>query len=173
MINQSQLKSVAWTATDALITTYLPLINSCFDKYQINTPLRMAHFLAQVCHESGCFRYNQELASGAAYEGRKDLGNVNPGDGVKFKGRGLMQLTGRANYVIYGKAVNEDLITNPTLVAGKYAVDVAGWYWSTHGLNVFADKDDITTITKRINGGLNGFASRQDFLARAKKALGI
>lgn len=165
------IKKIAPTAkVDAELVA---LLNDCCAKYEINTPLRKAHFLAQVIHESGAFRYKEEIASGAAYEGRKDLGNHLPGDGVKFKGRGLIQLTGRTNYDAYGKHVGEKLTTFPELVATKYCVDVAGWFWKLKGLNAFADKDDIQTITKRINGGLNGYNDRLGYLIKAKHAFGI
>jgi len=143
----------------------------------IDTPLRMAHFLAQTGHESGDLLYTEEIASGQAYEGRTDLGNTQPGDGPKFKGRGLIQLTGRANYVAYGQSIGQDLTvdgnwarvaSDPTL-----AVDVACWYWNRHGLNTYADADDLDTVTQRINGGLNGLQDRADHLERAKFGLRI
>jgi predicted chitinase len=112
-----------------------------------------------------------------AYEGRRDLGNTQPGDGPRFKGRGLIQLTGRANYQQYGQAIGRDLLTNEQWrqVADdpNLAVDVACWYWETRRLNPFADQDDITTITRRINGGLNGLTDRQRLLARARFFLGL
>jgi putative chitinase len=138
----------------------------------IDTPLRIAHFLAQVGHESGELRYCEELASGDAYEGRKDLGNTQPGDGRRFKGRGLIQLTGRSNYAAYSQARGVDYTTDEgvKLIASdpETAVDVACWFWTTHNLNQLADKDDVTSITKRINGGLNGFDDRKTKLVRAK-----
>ena len=138
----------------------------------LTTPLRQAHFLAQVGHESGELRFVEELASGDAYEGRADLGNTQPGDGVRFKGRGLIQLTGRANYQRYGQSIGKDLVTNGNwrLVADDpfLAVDVACWFWNVHGLSGFADHDDILTITKRINGGLNGLEDRRALLTRGK-----
>ena len=99
------------------------------------------------------------MASGKAYEGRGDLGNTEPGDGVRFKGRGLIQLTGRANYTSYGQAIGQDLIhgVNMNKVADdpKMAVDVACWFWSSRHLNSHADQDDLNKITRRINGGTN------------------
>lgn len=115
---------------------------------------------------------SSEIASGDAYEGRADLGNTQPGDGPRFKGRGLIQLTGRANYKAYGDAIGIDLLdadgcrrvaTDPNL-----AVDVACWFWETRGLNALADQDDVRAITRRINGGLNGLADRERQLARGK-----
>ncbi len=142
---------------------------------QIDTPLRMAHFLAQTGHESGDLQYLEELASGEAYEGRKDLGNAQPGDGPRFKGRGLIQLTGRVNYAAYGRSIGVDLTadgnwenvaTDPAL-----AVDAACWFWTEHGLNELADQDDLQAITRRVNGGLIGLEDRADHLERAKFVL--
>lgn len=145
------------------------------EKYEINTPLRQAHFIAQILHESGSFRYREEIASGAAYEGRKDLGNTKKGDGKRFKGRGLIQLTGRANYEAYGKSLGREseILSNPKLVAeeDELNVDVAGWFWDRAKLNALADKDDLKAITRRINGGYTGLADRKAFLERAKKEL--
>ena len=138
----------------------------------IDTPLRQAHFLAQVGHESGQLRYTEELASGKAYEGRRDLGNTQPGDGVRFKGRGLIQLTGRANYTAFGKFMGQDFVSgnNPLKLAQDptLAVAVAVWFWNTHNLNALADADDVLGCTKAINGGTNGLDDREMLLARAK-----
>ncbi len=141
-------------------------------RFQINTPLRQAHFLAQTAHESDGFHTTTEYASGKEYEGRKDLGNTHPGDGVRFKGRGLIQLTGRANYEAYGEKLGLDLVNHPETAAQfPAAILTAGQYWADHDLNALADKDRLIAITKKINGGTNGLASRRVYLARAKKAL--
>jgi putative chitinase len=143
----------------------------------ITTLLRKAHFLAQIGHESGELRFTEEIASGAAYEGRADLGNTETGDGVRFKGRGLIQLTGRANYQAYGDARGKDYVTpeNYKLIAtdADLAVDVACWFWNEHNLNDKADKDDLNGITKTINGGFNGLEDRKKKLKRAKFFLKI
>ena len=142
----------------------------------IDTPLRQAHFLAQVGHESGELRFREEIASGQAYEGRQDLGNTQLGDGRRFKGRGLIQLTGRANYREYGRALGREaeLLEHPEVVESDatLCVDVAGWFWSKRGLNALADKDDLTAITRRINGGINGLDDRRRLLTRTKCLLG-
>lgn len=136
----------------------------------------MAHFLAQVGHESGDLRYTEELASGDAYEGRADLGNTQAGDGPRFKGRGLIQLTGRANYVAFGAARRRDFVTgaNNMLLStdANLAVDVSCWFWTTHDLNALADGGDLKAITKKVNGGCNGLADRAENLQRAKCLLG-
>lgn len=166
------LQGIYINATDKLVSRYWQALAEKMPANGIDTPLRVAHFLAQVGHESGELRYCEELASGDAYEGRKDLGNTQPGDGRRFKGRGLIQLTGRSNYIAYGKARGVDYTSDEgsKLIASdpEPAVDVACWFWTTHNLNQLADKDDVTTITKRINGGLNGFDDRKAKLLRAK-----
>jgi putative chitinase len=135
----------------------------------LDTPLRLAHFIAQVAHESGGFRYMEEIASGAAYEGRADLGNVNAGDGVRFKGRGPIQLTGRANYRRFGHLCGIDLEGYPQIAAiPSIGMLTACLYWSEHKINMPADHDDVRTVTIRINGGLNGFDDRKRHLAKAK-----
>lgn len=143
------------------------------NKYEIDTPLRQAHFLAQLAHESGSLIYTEELASGEHYENKADLGNVRKGDGVRYKGRGFIQVTGRANYRAYGDELKLDLEQSPQLLSVlPYCADSAGWFWAEHSLNIFADKDDILTITKRINGGTNGLPDREKRLLQCKKTLG-
>jgi hypothetical protein len=117
----------------------------------------------------------EEIADGSAYEGRSDLGNTKPGDGKRFKGRGLIQLTGRANYAAYSKDTGVDYVAKPLLVATDplVAVDVACWFWNKHGISKLADKDDVKAVTKAINGGFNGLDDRIEFLLRAKAVLGI
>lgn len=155
---------------------YLALV-AAMTEFAITTPLRAAAFLAQVAHESGEFRWLEELASGDAYEGRVDLGNAEPGDGRRYKGRGPIQLTGRANYARCGQALWLDLLSDPAQVATpEVGFRAAGWYWTTHGLNELADRGDadaFRAITRRINGGLNGLAQREAYYARAKVALGV
>jgi putative chitinase len=162
----------AEAAADRL-ARFHPALVAAMAAAAIDTPLRRAHFLAQVAHESGGLRWLEELASGAAYEGRADLGNDRPGDGPRFKGRGLIQLTGRANYGAFERAVGRDL-TSSTAAAAQVAHDAelcvraATWYWTRHGLNALADADGLAAVTRRINGGLNGLDDRAKYLARAK-----
>lgn len=130
---------------------------------------RLAHFMAQLCHESGGFRYMEELASGAAYEGRADLGNTQPGDGKRFKGRGPLQITGRLNYRNYGRIIGIDLERHPEVAAlPSIGLHVALEYWQKNNLNALADTDDVLRITKRINGGTNGLADRKKHLAKIR-----
>lgn len=131
----------------------------------VAAPRRAAHFLAQTCVESGGFRWLEELGGPAylaRYDGRADLGNVRPGDGARFRGRGLIQLTGRANYADFGARLGIDLIADPARAAEpELAVRLALAFWSDRGLNRLADLGRIEAITRRINGGLNGIAERR------------
>lgn len=164
-------------------------------RFNINTPLRLAHFLAQCGHESGGFKVTQENLNYSAkglmgifkkyfptqalaeayqrqpqkiankvYASRMDNGSEASGDGYKFRGRGYIQLTGRANYTAFGKAINEDIVGNPDVVSGKYALLSAAWFWSKNGLNTLADggasDQVVTSITKRVNGGTIGLPDR-------------
>jgi putative chitinase len=155
---------------------YLQNINDALVEGSINTCLRQAAFLAQLAHESGQLVYMEELASGEAYEGRKDLGNTQPGDGKRYKGRGPIQLTGRANYRAAGQALGLDLEGNPEQVkTPQVGFRVAVWFWTTRKLNDLADQGTLESfrqITKKINGGTNGQADREQYWAKAKNALG-
>lgn len=153
---------------------YGPLVQG-MGRYGITTPLQMAHFIAQIAHESGSFLYAEELADGRAYEGRKDLGNTHDGDGPRFKGRGLIQLTGRANYAQYSEVTGINYLADPTRLATDpvACVDVACWFWKSRGIGPLAEADDAKAVTKRINGGYNGLDDRLENLARAKALLGL
>lgn len=130
---------------------------------------RLAHFMAQLAHESGGFRYMEEIASGQAYEGRANLGNTQPGDGKRYKGRGVLQITGRANYRTFGRRIGIDIERHPEIAAiPSISLHLALEYWAERKLNTLADADDIVTITKRINGGVNGLADRKAYLTKAK-----
>ena len=146
-----------------------------FKIYEINTPLRVAHFMAQLSHESGGFKHLKELGNNAyfkKYEGRKDLGNIFAGDGLRYKGRGYIQITGRANYTELSKDLKIDFLNNPELLEQEpNAILSALWFWKKKKLNVFADEDNITIITKRINGGFNGINERKKLLEDYKKLL--
>lgn len=158
----------------AIIDAIGPVLQSVLTTYRINSPLRAAHFLAQICHESDGLVTTTEYASGAAYEGRADLGNTQPGDGVRFKGRGLIQLTGRANYAAYGSAVGLDLLADPEKAADPViSLTLACEFWKRRDLNGFADQDNLEMVTRRINGGLRGLNSRAAYLAKAKGLLSV
>jgi putative chitinase len=142
------------------------------ESYEISTYLRIAHFMGQVTHECAGFQTTEEFASGAAYNGRADLGNTKTGDGPRYKGRGLLQLTGRFNYRRYGDLLNLPLEDNP-LMAGEPLVSlkIACEYWKDRKINPDCDRDDLIAVTKKVNGGLNGLADRREYYRQAKIAL--
>lgn len=145
---------------------------SVLDSYSINTLLRIAHFMGQVTHECAGFRTTEEFASGDAYEGRKDLGNTKAGDGRRYKGRGLLQLTGRANYRDMGAKLGLDLEKNPLLAGDPVtSLKIACEYWKSRKINTPCDQDDLVRVTKLVNGGTNGLDDRRDYLRKAKNAL--
>jgi putative chitinase len=175
-------------------------LQETFEKYQINTPKRQACFIGQCMHESGGFKFLKENLNYSAkalmatwpsrfpdmdmaekyerqpekiankvYSGR--MGNTEDGDGAKYIGRGLIQLTGKDNYMAFGEAIGEDLVSNPQLVEQpRYAALSAGWFWNKRGLNTLADAMDVTTMTVRINGGRIGIDDR---IAKINKAIDI
>lgn len=155
---------------------FLPIIERAAPDFNINTPAQMAAFLAQVGHESGGLHWLTELwgptPAQERYEGRTDLGNTQTGDGFKYRGRGLIQITGRANYQRCSDALATDFIGDPDQLAQpEYAVRSAMWFWQAHGLNTLADAGDFERITKIINGGLNGEDERLALWGQAKVAL--
>lgn len=155
---------------------FVSALNTAMQHYQIVGPKRTAAFIAQIGHESGQLRYVREIwgptAAQLGYEGREDLGNTVPGDGRKYCGRGLIQITGRANYAKCGKALGLDLITHPELLElPQHAAMSAAWFWKQKGLNDLADRDQFNTITRRINGGLNGLPDRLEIWGRARAVL--
>lgn len=157
---------------NAITTAVGEVLAATLDAYAINTRLRIAHFLGQTCHESAGFRTTEEFASGEGYEGRGDLGNNQPGDGVRYKGRGLLQLTGRANYREFGQKLGVDLEGNPELAAEPVlSLKIACEFWKKKNLNQFCDADDIVEVTRRINGGQNGLDDRRNYTAKAKTAI--
>ncbi len=172
-LTQNKMKGIMPRATDALLDRYYDLIVDTMPDYEINTPLRIAHFLAQVGVECGDLRWMQELDSGEYLNGNDDLGNTEPGDGPRFKGRGLLQFTGRLNYTAYGDYCDRDFLTGTTsaLIAtdANLAVDSACWYWTTlKNVNPLADADNVHAVTHKVNGGYNDLEERTAHLRRAK-----
>lgn len=201
-----QLKAMLRTDDDEKAQRYLAGLNESFSQYQINTPLRVAHFMAQVCHESGNFKYTSENLNYSAkalravfgkyfptdemaeeyarqtekiasrvYADRMGNGDEASSEGWMYRGRGLIQLTGKDNYQNYSDACGVDVVAEPDRVAEDPAlcVGAAAWYWDSRNLNQYADGDDIKTVTKRINGGYHGLEDREEKLANAKQVLGI
>ena len=157
-------------------TEHLPHIDAAMQEFEINTPARQAAFLAQVGHESGGLHWLVELwgptSSQARYEVRQDLGNDTPGDGYKFRGRGLIQITGRDNYTAAGLALGVDLLQSPELLGQSPLADrSAAWFWQAHDCNEMADAGEFERITRRINGGLNGYVERMALWENAKDVL--
>ena len=155
---------------------FVPALNKAMSRYGVVGTARVAAFIAQVGHESGQLRYVREIwgptAQQLTYEGRADLGNTVKGDGSKYRGRGLIQITGRANYAACGEALGLDLINKPELLElSQNASMSAAWFWSTRGLNTLADQKDFVKITRRINGGLTGQVDRQALYDTALKVL--
>jgi len=170
----SQLKAICPTQSTMKLQPFVEPLNAILPGYGIDTPLRLQHFISQAAHETGSFQFLTELASGSAYEGRKDLGNVIAGDGVKFKGRGIFQTTGRVNYRAVSMHLfnDERLLTDPSVLAiPEYAVRSAAFYWKNKNINQLADADDCVGVTRKINGGTNGLADRQRYLALAKQVI--
>lgn len=203
-LSESDLQQILPSATSSNVQKYLASLNNKMPEFEVNTPLRVCHFIAQIGHESGSFKYDtenlnyssqalqgvfkryfptSELADSYArqpekianrvYANRMANGDEASGDGWKYRGRGLIQLTGRDNYTRCGKSLDLDLVNHPEPLATDptVAVQGAGWYWQTNKLNRLADQDDIKAITKAINGGYNGLEDREAILARAKKVL--
>lgn len=206
VLTREILKEIMPHAKEVNIEFYLDGLNSLLAEYEINTPLRLAHFLAQIAHESGSFRYKSENLNYSAqalrsvfgkyfktdeiannyardpekianvvYADRMGNGDVASGDGWRYRGRGLIQLTGCENYTHCGEMIGKDLQAEPDLVLEdpNVAVAAACWYWQSKKLNKYADLDDIKSVTKRINGGYNGLKDREEYLERAKKVFDL
>jgi len=190
IIKPEHLAAIAGISTP-LMPSLADWINRTCPSYEIDTPQEYCHFLAQACHETDRFKTLCEYASGRAYEGRADLGNTQPGDGVRFKGRRIFQTTGRSNYLQLGiKQAHPDLfITTPKLLEQpEYAVWSACEFWKTRGLNDAANHPDSDTLKKKykgniinvssvefisitINGGYNGMDERKRYYAVAQSVL--
>lgn len=189
------LKAICPAVSPLTLQRFLDPLNAACEEFAINTPARQAAFISQVAHESGGFRWLRELGRGQQYEGRADLGNVVEGDGSRFKGRGLIQITGRRNYEFAGAALGFALTEKPELLEEiGLACRSAAWFWTagarlnlskrakahfaeqgvaieTLDLNERADAGDFEGITLAINGGLNGYDDRLAYHERAEKVL--
>jgi putative chitinase len=204
-LTKEQLLKINGGKNEKEVDYYLDALNEILPKYEINTPLRIAHFLAQVLHESAYLKFNvenlnysaegllttfkkyfdnRELAEKYArkperianrvYANRMGNGNEASGDGWKYRGRGLIQLTGRSNYTACGNYIGVDIANIPDLIleSPMISVKAACWFWTVlNKLNPLADKDDVVGITKKVNGGLNGIDDRKNILTRAKGVL--
>ena len=184
MITLDDLKKICPQSSAARMAMFLDALNGAMDEFRISDNVeRETAFIAQLAHESGGFYYVRELASGAAYDKRADLGNTKPEaicisawhsstPGPWWRGHGLIQITGFDNYVACGDALGLDLLNQPELLEQpEYACRSAAWFWSVNGLNELADQGDFLGVTKRINGGTNGYPERLAYFERAKDAL--
>jgi predicted chitinase len=181
MLTGTQLRAIMPRLPAARLDEYLPHLDAAMAEFAINSPARAAAFLAQLAHESGEFRWMEEIWGPTSAQRRYEpqstlaarLGNTQPGDGSRFKGRGPIQLTGRANYQRFGQLLGIDLIASPERAASPdVAFRIAALYWANRGLNALADTGNFREITRRINGGFNGLADRMKYFERATSILG-
>jgi len=171
-ISLDQLRTICPGIDDGVARRYLPFLNASMEEAHVDNDARKAAYVSQLAHETDGFNTLEEYASGSQYEGREDLGNTRPGDGRRYKGRGAIQLTGRANYASVGEALGVDLERQPELAATpELAFRVSAEFWSSRGLNERADEGDFGGITQVINGGQNGRASREAYHAAAERAI--
>jgi putative chitinase len=169
MINADLIKIICPSSNGDIVSGVVKEFLKNSATYGLDTPIRECHFFAQASEETAYFRTLTEYASGQEYEYRSDLGNVEAGDGPRYKGRGIFQVTGRFNYKIIGDAIGHDILNEPVSAAfPEIAVKSALYFWRIHDLNRYADADDCRAITERINGGLNGYDARYSLLLHYK-----
>ena len=185
MLTIEQLQAIMPLLPAAKRTTYFPFLTAAVSEFGIDQPARTAAFLAQLAHESAQFKFMEEIWGPTAAQRRYEppdklattLGNTEPGDGFRFKGRGPIQVTGRANYRRFGDLLGLDLVATPAQAASpEVAFRIAALFWSKKGLNELADRvtpEAFREITRRINGGFNGLAERQRFYETAKTVLAV
>src|SRR5688572_2678005 len=185
MLTTEQLQAIMPQMPAAKRATLFPFLTAAISEFGIDRPARTAAFLAQLAHESAQFRFMEEIWGPTPAQRRyeppgklaADLGNTERGDGLRFKGRGPIQITGRANYRRFGNLLGFDLVADPARAARpEVAFRIAGLFWSKKGLNELADQltaEAFREITRRINGGFNGLAERERFYAAAKTVLGV
>lgn len=195
MISLEQLQAII-PAAGSRADKWLDPLNAAMEEFEIAaTQERQAAFIAQIAHESGGLVYVREIWGPIGAQNRYErnlnaewpptpadqrnslawqLGNSDPGDGFRYRGRGLIQVTGRGNYAAFADFSGHDFVGQPDLLElPEHATASAGWFWRAHGLNELADAGDFVKITRRINGGINGLADRQAYWERAKLALGV
>ena len=173
LITKKQLSRI-WDVSETTISDrIINDLNACLVRFQINTSVRICHFISQISHESGGGKWMKELASGDDYEGRKDLGNTQPGDGRKYKGAGFIQLTGRANYSDFSKYMNDPKVMDGVdYVAINYPATSAGYWWYNNRMNSLCDRNPlIEEVTKRVNGGLRGIEDRKVYYNRCLEVI--
>ena len=180
MVTDDHVRQIMPHLPQAKRAAFLPFLQQAMAEFEINNPLREAAFLAQIAHESGEFRFMEEIWGPTGAQRRYEppgpkaaaLGNTQPGDGKRYKGRGPIQITGRANYRAFGRKIGIDIERHPEAAAiPSIGLHLALEYWASRNLNELADADDCEGITRRINGGDNGIADRKVRLAKAKELL--
>lgn len=171
-VTEARLERLAPSGKPAIIAAIAESFDRLAARYDITTRLRICHFLAQAAHESDGFRTLTEYGGPAyfrRYDGRRDLGNTFPGDGARYHGRGLFQLTGRFNYRRFGALIGIDLEADPDrAMEPAISLAIAFAYWRERDINAAADADDVARVTRLINGGRTGLADRGRLLAVAK-----
>lgn len=181
-MTRNELVSIMPKISPTRVDIYLPLLDRAMKESEINTPLRQAAFLAQIAHESDELKYMSEIWGPTPAQIRYDppsslskrLGNIQIGDGYRYRGAGPLQLTGRANYTACGRALGIDLENKPELArTPEVGFRAAAWFWKVNKLNELADIPNFDAITKKINGGFNGKAARDSYYIRAKATFGI
>lgn len=173
LISENVIRNLCPYGNPDIIKGVVDSFNTLAPQYGIVTLNRISHFFAQAAVETDWFRTLEEYASGRDYENRKDLGNTQPNDGRKFKGRGIFQTTGRANYTHAAQEMGLDLVNNPELLLiPENAVKSALIYWKSRSMNAIADRDDIDAASRAVNGGYNGFEARKQALAVLKTTVG-
>ena len=180
MLTTEQLQSIMPGLPAKKNTDFLPFLQAAMTEFAIEVPARAAAFLAQLAHESGQFRFMEEIWGPTPAQRRYEpqstlatnLGNTEPGDGKKYLGRGIFQIVGRRNYTQLGQLLKLNLVDNPELAARPdVAARTAAAFWVQRGLSKLADADDVTGITRRISGGMLGLETRQRAVDRAKAVL--
>jgi putative chitinase len=173
LITKKQLSRI-WDVSETTISDrIINDLNACLVRFQINTSVRIRHFISQISHESGGGKWMKELASGDDYEGRKDLGNTQPGDGRKYKGAGFIQLTGRANYSDFSKYMNDPKVMDGVdYVALNYPATSGGFWWHNNRMNALCDKNpSVEEVTRKVNGGLRGIEDRKVYYNRCLEVI--
>ncbi|MBU9765284.1 hypothetical protein FR943_15705 [Mycobacterium sp. TNTM28] len=171
-VTVEELREIVPELSQAKAEEMVGPLNEAMREGGMNTPQRQAAFLSQIAVESDRFNTYEEYADGSQYEGRTDLGNTEPGDGTKYKGRGVIQITGRYNYTQMSEDLGVDFVNHPELAATpEYAFKSAVWYWNNHDGNTVADGGNITDITRMVNGGTNNLAERTEYYNRGLQVL--
>jgi putative chitinase len=183
-LTPAKVSAIMPRLSDAKLALYYPHLVAAMAEWQIDTPARASAFLAQLAHESGELRWMQEIASGAAYDNRADLGNTRPEairiakahgttPGRFWKGHGPIQITGYDNHLAVAGALGINCLTKPHLLTEpEYAFRGAGWFWDSRDLNELADEGEFRRVTRGVNGGVNGLKERVDYWLRAMRVLG-